>query len=135
MGKLTELLKTSTGTSIVKENSIPTKKIQVGNSVVSQSYDQPSSEDNNGQNDELFDLTEVELEQVRNSVVEIDKTDKDARQIIIGMFGGIKNPRTGKRFVIPGIDYATEDYVYAYAKQMRILVSQPEQFKKIMNWE
>lgn len=138
MGKLTDLLKERTISKVeqIDENTIQPVDIQVANAVISQPMDvNPKSEDNNGQNDELFDLTEKEIETVRNSVVEIDTNGKDRRSIIIGMFGGIKNPRTGKRFVIPGVDFSTEDYVYEYSKYMRMLVNKPEDFKKVMNWE
>jgi hypothetical protein len=134
MGKLTDLLKAKKPTEKIEESSIAPVEVQVANAVVSQPMSQPS-ENNDGQNDLIFDLTEEEIQKVRESVVEIDKTDKNRRQIIIGMFGGIKNPKTGKRFVIPGVDFSTEDYVYEYAKHMRILVNKPEDFKKIMNWE
>jgi len=134
MGKLTDLLK-KVPTEALAENAIQPVEIQVANSVVSQPMDTPKVEDNDGQNDLIFDLTEDEINSIRNSVVQIDTTNKDRRQIIVGMFGGIKNPKTGKRFVIPGVDFSTEDYVYEYAKHMRILVNRPEDFKKIMNWE
>lgn len=82
-----------------------------------------------------FHISEEELKIVRESVVQIDTTEKTREQIVIGMFGGIKNPRTGKRFVIPGVDYSSDDYIYQYAEMMRTLVNRPDDFKKIMNWE
>ncbi len=82
-----------------------------------------------------FHISDEELKLVRESVVEIDTADKTRQQIIIGMYGGIKNPRTGKRFVIPGVDYSSDDYIYQYAEMMRTLVNRPDDFKKIMNWE
>lgn len=82
-----------------------------------------------------FDISEAELEQIRASIVEIDTTDKNRQQIVIGMYGSIKNPRTGKRFVIPGVDFTSDDYSYQYAEMMRLLVNRPDDFKKIMNWE
>ena len=82
-----------------------------------------------------YDISDEDLEKVRSSVEEIDMTDKTREEIIIGMYGSIKNPSTGKRFVIPGIDFRTEYYVYKYAEMMRTLVDDPERFKKIMNWD
>lgn len=82
-----------------------------------------------------FDISDEDLETVRASVVNIDTNGKNRKQIIIGMFGGIKNPKTGKRFVIPSIDFSDEDYTYRYAEMMRTLVNRPNDFKKIMNWE
>lgn len=138
MGKLTNLLKSkhSHTTNRIEESSIQPVDVQVANSIVSQPMNSPTKvDDNDGQMDLIFDLTEEELQKVRESVVQIDTTNKDRRQIIIGMFGGIKNPKNGKRFVIPGVDFSTEDYVYEYAKHMKTLVNRPEEFIKIMNWE
>lgn len=142
MSRLTSILKNTKSTIsnnkriIENENIIPEIKIGLVNTNQSQfKQNDNKTVDNDGQNDLIFDLTADEIEKVRSSVVEIDTTNKDRRQIIIGMFGGIKNPKNGKRFVIPGVDSTTEDYVYEYAKYMRILVSKPEDFKKIMNWE
>ena len=72
---------------------------------------------------------------VSTSVVEIDTTNKTREQIIIGMYGTIKNPKTGERFVIPNLDFSSEAYIYEYAEMMRLLVNRPEDFKKIMRWE
>jgi hypothetical protein len=128
MSKLVDLLKSKTVEK--KQHSkkminVMEKKIEeVETSVVSPNVDGIA-----------FDITDVEMEQIRASVVEIDTTDKNRNQIIIGMYGSIKNPRTGKRFVIPGVDYTSENYTYEYADMMRTLVNRPDDFKKIMNWE
>lgn len=82
-----------------------------------------------------FDISDADLEQVKSSVVQIDTSDKTRQQIVVGMYGSIKNPRTGKRFAIPGVDYTSGDYSYQYAEMMRMLVNRPDDFKKIMNWE
>ena len=42
-----------------------------------------------------FFISDEDLEKVRASVVEIDTTNKTREQIIIGMYGTIKNPKTG----------------------------------------
>ena len=80
-------------------------------------------------------LTSENYEIVKNSVITIDTTNKNRRDIIIGMFGSIKNPSTGKRFVIPNLSWEDEDYTYQYAKHMKTLVNRPNEFTKIMNWE
>ena len=133
MGRLTDLLRNPK----INESTIKTVETNVRNSNIFQSINGEISdvEDNDGQMDLIFDLTEDEIEEIRNSVIDIDTTGKDRREIIIGMFGGIKNPKNGKRFVIPTIDFDTEDYTYQYAKCMQMLVNRPEEFKKIMNWE
>lgn len=83
----------------------------------------------------VFDLTPEELNIINSSVVELNTFGKTREQITIGMYGNIKNPKTGKRFVIPYVDFTSDNYVYQYAEMMRLLVSKPEEFKKIMNWE
>lgn len=133
MSKLASLLKANKSNVTVSDeqikktpikNSIMERKSEVGTVVIS-----PNVENLD------FHITDEELKLVRESVVQIDTTDKTREQIVIGMFGGIKNPRTGKRFVIPGVDYSSDDYIYEYAEMMRTLVNRPDDFKKIMNWE
>ena len=82
-----------------------------------------------------YDISDEDLEKVRASVEKIDMTGKTRREIIIGMYGSIKNPSNGKRFVIPGIDFMISDYTYKYAEMMRTLVDKPAEFNKIMRWE
>lgn len=90
---------------------------------------------NSESNELIGTLSPENYEKVKSSVVEIDTTDKDRRSIIIGMFGSIKNPITGKRFTIPNLSHSDDDYVYQYAKYMKTLVYRPDEFTKIMNWE
>ena len=82
-----------------------------------------------------YTISDEDLEKVRASVEKIDMTGKTRSEIIIGMYGSIKNPQTGKRFVIPGIDFMISDYTYKYAEMMRTLVDKPVEFTRIMNWE
>ena len=135
MGRLINLLKNKK--SKLKE-STKLNNIQVKKTNVFQSkYENTFPVVNNYEITDLsFDLTDNEIKEIRNSIFnEINTNGKDRKQIIIGMFGGIKNPRNGKRFVIPGLTYDTEDYIYQYARYMQMLVNRPEEFKKIMNWE
>ena len=130
MGKLTDLLKKES------QNKVHNATVKLDENILQNVVSQQMVTEPEEQEDTiLFDLSAEELAQIKSSVVQIDMNDKNRRQIIIGMFGGIKNPQTGKRFVIPGIDFSTEDYVYSYAKHMQILVNRPNDFKKIMNWE
>lgn len=127
MGKLTDLLRITKPATELDSKSKTVRNLsekKVEHTVVSPPTDPLE-----------FDISESELEQIKASIVEIDTTDKNRQQIVVGMYGGIKNPRTGKRFVIPGIDYASDSYSYEYAEMMRMLVNRPEDFKKIMNWE
>ena len=130
MSTLVALLKAKYAVTTTKnekksvENSIMEKKVAAETVVVSPNVESLD-----------FHISEEELKIVRESVVQIDTTEKTREQIVIGMFGGIKNPRTGKRFVIPGVDYSSDDYIYQYAEMMRTLVNRPDDFKKIMNWE
>lgn len=130
MSTLVALLKAKYAVTTTKnekksvENSIMEKKVATETVVISPNVESLD-----------FHISEEELKIVRESVVQIDTTDKTREQIVIGMFGGIKNPRTGKRFVIPGVDYSSDDYIYQYAEMMRTLVNRPDDFKKIMNWE
>lgn len=130
MSALVALLKAKYAVTTTKnekksvENSIMEKKVATETVVISPNVESLD-----------FHISEEELKIVRESVVQIDTTDKTREQIVIGMFGGIKNPRTGKRFVIPGVDYSSDDYIYQYAEMMRTLVNRPDDFKKIMNWE
>ena len=117
MGKLSSLLK------------------QKKPSVKKRSRSKISMELNSGSNELIGTLSPENYEKVKSSVVEIDTTGKDRRAIIIGMFGSIKNPETGKRFAIPNLSHLDEDYVYQYAKYMKTLVFRPDEFTKIMNWE
>jgi hypothetical protein len=125
MGKLTRLLKTVPKKSLRDETNVVVLEEKKKTKVVKISPKTPVIE---------FDISDEELQKVKDSVEEIDTSGKNRRQIIIGMFGAIKNPRTGKRFVIPGVDYQSENYIYRYAEMMRTLVNRPEDFKKIMNW-
>lgn len=129
MGKLTDLLKSKT-TKTLDENELPSileeKRKSKSTKAASVSPKVEGLE---------FDISEEDLEKVRSSVVKIDIDGKNRRQIVIGMFGSIMNPKTGKRFVIPGVDYSDYDYTYKYAEMMRTLVNRPDDFKKIMNWE
>lgn len=130
MSTLAALLKAKSAVTTTKnekksvENSIMEKKVTAETVVISPNVESLD-----------FHISDEELKLVRESVVQIDTTDKTREQIVIGMFGGIKNPRTGKRFVIPGVDYSSDDYIYQYAEMMRTLVNRPDDFKKIMNWE
>lgn len=130
MSTLVALLKAKYAVTTTKnekksvENSIMEKKVAAETVVISPNVESLD-----------FHISEEELKIVRESVVQIDTTEKTREQIVIGMFGGIKNPRTGKRFVIPGVDYSSDDYIYQYAEMMRTLVNRPDDFKKIMNWE
>ena len=130
MSTLAALLKAKPAVTTTKnekksvENSIMEKKVAAETVVISPNVESLD-----------FHISDEELKIVRESVVQIDTTDKTREQIVIGMFGGIKNPRTGKRFVIPGVDYSSDDYIYQYAEMMRTLVNRPDDFKKIMNWE
>lgn len=117
MGKLTDLLKSGTTKPVNRQK-------RIFESVISPSVEELG-----------FEISEDDLETVRSSVVNVDTYGKNRRQIIIGMFGSIKNPKTGKRFIIPGVDFSDEDYTYKYAEMMRTLVNRPDDFKKIMNWE
>lgn len=124
MTKLTDLLKKNT---INKPTNKPTNEIIMEKKVKPLvSPKTPSVE---------FFISDEDLEKVRASVVEIDTTNKTREQIIIGMYGTIKNPKTGERFVIPNLDFSSEAYIYEYAEMMRLLVNRPEDFKKIMRWE
>lgn len=124
MTKLTDLLKKSTTN---KPTNKPTNEIIMEKKVKPVvSSKTPSIE---------FFISDEDLEKVRASVVEIDTTNKTREQIIIGMYGTIKNPKTGERFVIPNLDFSSEAYIYEYAEMMRLLVNRPEDFKKIMRWE
>ena len=129
MSKLAELLRNKSTNTVIdkskKSVTIVMEKEEVAETaVVSPSVDGLG-----------FDISDAELEQIRSSVVQIDTTDKNRQQIVVGMYGSIKNPRTGKRFAIPGVDFTSEDYSYQYAEMMRMLVNRPDDFKKIMNWE
>lgn len=83
----------------------------------------------------IFELSKEDFEIIKNSVVSIDTTDKKRKDIIIGMYGSIKNPKTGDRFSIPTLSWDDEEYTYQYANYMKTLVNRPEEFKKVMNWE
>ena len=126
MSKLVEFLKTSPPPHFGKtHNSVITekKKYSSGN-VVS-----PETEALD------FNISDEDLATVKSSVVNIDTDGLNRKQIVIGMYGSIKNPQTGDRFVIPGVDFNDEEYIYRYAEMMRTLVNRPDDFKKIMNWE
>lgn len=46
----------------------------------------------------------------------------------------IVNPETGMRFDIPMLSTIAPDYFWSYIYYMKIYLSSPEQFKKIMEW-
>ncbi len=124
MGKLTDLLKMGSNIQINKESKtdiITEKKVSVSVSPKTDELD--------------FHISSEDLEIIRKSVVEINTTNKSRVEIVIGMYGDIRDPQTGNRFVIPNLDFSTENYIYEYAETMRTLVNRPEDFKKIMNWE
>lgn len=124
MGKLTDLLKMGGTTPIQYKKDISAlneKKVSVATS--------PKTEDLD------FHISSEDLEKIRKSVVVINTTNKSRVEIVVGMYGDIRDPQTGNRFVIPNLDFSTENYIYEYAETMRTLVNRPEDFKKIMNWE
>jgi len=127
MGTLTDLLKNIshekvTETKVIKEQITPNiMRVSTSKEVKPKEL--------------IGTLTPENYEIVKNSVATIDTTNKDRREIIIGMYGLIKNPSTGKRFVIPTLTWDDEDYTYQYAKYMKTLVNRPDDFTKIMNWE
>ena len=85
-----------------------------------------------------WSISDEDLEAVRNSVVQLEDSAKagmSRQEIIIAMFGGIRNPATGKRFAIPFCEPKEEDYEYKYAENMRTLVNKPEMFERIMNFD
>lgn len=123
MGKLTDLLKMG-GNTIQNKKDVSTlneKKVSVSTSPKTEELD--------------FHISTEDLEKIRKSVVDINTTNKSRVEIVIGMYGDIRDPQTGNRFVIPNLDFSTENYIYEYAETMRTLVNKPEDFKKIMNWE
>jgi hypothetical protein len=133
MGMLADFLKAKTNESTTKTPNGANKKTRLfekKSTDASVVTSQPASVDLN-----KFDISSEDLEKIKSSVVEIDTSGKNRKQIVIGMYGSIKNPKTGKRFVIPGVDYTTEEYTYRYAEMMRTLVNRPQDFIKIMNWE
>lgn len=85
-----------------------------------------------------FNISDTDLEKVKNAVNYLDERSMNAmtrEQIIIGMYGEIKDPSTGERFTIPYLDFSDSQYTFKYADMMKTLVHKPETFKKIMNWE
>ena len=130
MGTLTSLLRAKTeAPSTTDEKVVKSKKPhslmeKKGDAVVSPKV-------------EAFDfhISDEDLQKVRDSVVPMDTEGRSKYDIILGMYGNIKDPRTGKSFVIPGVDFSSDDYMFQYAEMMRLLVKRPEEFKKIMNWE
>jgi hypothetical protein len=130
MSKLADMLK-QTSTKIQTKSSY-----KISNKIfedVATSYGVATSNQSN--TDTKFDISEENLAKVRASVATIDTTGKDRTQIIIGMYGGIVDPDTGKRYVIPCVNYLETGYIYRYAEMMKTLVDTPDEFKKIMNWE
>ena len=127
MGTLTALLKNNkpvkkeTKVKVIEEQTIPF----VSFDTVSPAEDTPL----------IGTLTPENYELVKGLVATIDTNGKSRREIIIGMFGAIKNPTTNKRFNIPNITWDDEDYMYEYAKCMKTLVYRPDEFTKVMNWE
>ena len=55
-----------------------------------------------------------------------DYTDEELFSIV--------NPETGMRFDIPMLSTIAPDYFWSYIYYMKIYLSSPEQFKKIMEW-
>lgn len=85
--------------------------------------------------DPITEFSPEEYQQIKDSVAEIDMTGKTRKEIIIAMYGGIKNPKTNERFSIPLLTWEDEEYTYRYANYMKALVNRPEEFIKIMRWE
>lgn len=129
MGKLTDLLRSKPTENTTQLNNDETELEIIEEKKSSKKVVSPKVEGLE------FDISDEDLEKVRSSVVEINTDGKNRKQIVIGMYGGIKNPKTGKRFVIPGVDFTSDNYSYSYAEMMRTLVNRPDDFKKIMNWE
>ena len=46
----------------------------------------------------------------------------------------IKDPKTGEQYAIPFLLDTDPDYYFKYVDYMRTLERQPEQFKRIMEW-
>lgn len=131
MGRLSSLLKTHKADSVKNDNVSVTKPHKIFEKVELTKQETISPETKEG----IFDLSIEELEIIKNSVVKIDTTDKKRKDIIIGMYGLIKNPKTGERFNIPTLTWDDDDYIYQYANFMKTLVNRPDEFKKVMNWE
>ncbi len=132
MGKLADLLRNKT----VSETISNKKKQTVIKEELKTTTNSFLSSKNNTNGDMFkFDLTDEEIALIRSKVVEIDMNGKSRKDIIIGMYGLIKNPKDGKRFVIPTLSFEDEEYIYNYANYMKLLVNKPEDFEKIMNWE
>jgi len=131
MSKLSDLLK---GMVVEKKKEQPPKCSKSKTLVEKKNIDADNSSEEQKEDFE-YDISDENLKKVRDSVVQIDMTGLTRKQIIIGMYGSIVDPTTGKRFVIPGIDFTSGDYTYKYAEMMRTLVDKPKEFEKIMNWE
>jgi len=122
MGRLTDLLSANN----VVENKIKTNKIttKLDTNTITES-----------ETSTIGTLTVDEYQMVKDSIKQIDMNNKTRREIIIGMYGSITNPKTNKRFVIPMLSYQDEDYIYQYAKYMKTLINRPEEFTKVMEME
>jgi len=122
MGRLTELLSSNNViVDKIKKNTL-IKTIETNNTIKREM-------------DTIGTLTFDEYQTVKDSIKQIDMRNKTRREIIIGMYGNITNPKTNKRFVIPMLSYQDEDYIYQYAKYMKTLINRPEEFTKIMEME
>jgi len=81
-------------------------------------------------------MSDEEYQHILNSVnYECEQEGFSRDQILVKMYGDIVNPKTGKKFSIPNLDYLDPNYVVKYARYMQILVERPKDFVKIMNWE
>lgn len=130
MSKLTEILKQTV--SVNKIEKVKPQQIIAEEKKVSSTSREVTKSKTEGLE---FNITDEELELVKASVAEIEIEGKTRNEIIIGKYGRIKDPKTGKRFVIPGLTYEDENYIFNYANMMRLLINNTEDFKKIMRWE
>jgi len=82
-----------------------------------------------------FKIQKDDMQEIEEMIHYMDVMGKSRDEILIGMYGKIKNPKTGKRFVIPNLYWDMDNYILEYSKIMKILVDKPETFSKIMMWE
>lgn len=79
----------------------------------------------------LATLTVSESKEEPTAKVVIDLEDAET---VLTLYH-TKNPDTGARYSIPGISPTDTDYIRNYAYYMSIRETNPELFKKIINWE
>lgn len=128
MGKLTDMLK-STVVEKVKEQPKQQKPIKIFEG-------KKNNGESTGKEDYDYFISPENLRKIRDSVEDVPETkNMTRRELVIRRYGSIKDPTTGKRFVIPDIDFKTPDFNYKYAEMMRLLVDKPQEFYKIMCWE